>query len=224
MKIALRAVTISLFFILFGHSFGVGQQIGKINFNSPLGIPLYLAGTFGEIRSNHLHTGTDFRTLGITGLNVYAMEDGYISRIKIEPEGYGNAVYITHPGGYVSMYAHLERLRDDLEKYCKKEQCKQKLFSVDIFLKFNEIHVKKGDFIAWSGNSGGTSGPHLHLEIRAAKSQDPLNALLYLNKQIHDTISPIIEKLWIYPLSTNSAVNHQFAKMNYSVVSTKNYY
>ena len=224
MKIALRAVTISLFFILFGHSFGVGQQIGKINFKPPLGIPLYLAGTFGEIRSNHLHTGTDFRTLGITGLNVYAMEDGYISRIKIEPEGYGNAVYITHPGGYVSMYAHLERLRDDLEKYCKKEQCKQKLFSVDIFLKFNEIHVKKGDFIAWSGNSGGTSGPHLHLEIRAAKSQDPLNALLYLNKQIHDTISPIIEKLWIYPLSTNSAVNHQFAKMNYSVVSTKNYY
>jgi hypothetical protein len=224
MEIALRAVTISLFFILFGHSLGVGQQIGKINFTPPLGIPLFLAGTFGEIRSNHLHTGTDFRTLGITGLNVYAMEEGYISRIKIEPEGYGKAVYITHPGGYVSMYAHLERLRDDLEKCCKKEQYKQNLFSVDIFLKANEFHVKKGDCIAWSGNSGGTSGPHLHLEIRAAKSQDPLNALLYLNKQIHDTISPIIEKLWIYPLTTNSSVNHQFARMHYSIVATKNYY
>ena len=186
----------------------------------PLDIPLKLAGSFGEIRLNHLHSGTDFRTLGITGLNVYAIEEGYVSRIKIEPDGYGKAIYITHPNGYVSLYGHLERFRNDIEKYCKNEQYKQSTYSIDVILKPREISIKKGDFIAWSGNTGGTSGPHLHLEIREEKSQDPVNPLLYFQKNISDTIPPVIEKVWIYPLSEKSAINRQFATAYYNVTSS----
>jgi hypothetical protein len=190
-------------------------------FGPPLDIPLKLAGSFGELRPNHLHSGTDFRTLGITGLNVYAIADGYVSRIKIEPEGYGRVVYITHPNGYISLYAHLEKLRGDIENYCKKEQYKQSTSNIDIILKPHEINVKKEDFIAWSGNSGGTSGPHLHLEVREEKSQDPLNALRFYHDKVSDTIPPVIEKIWIYPLSEKSAVNRQLATAYYNVATLK---
>jgi hypothetical protein len=202
-------------------NFKLAAQLSKnYNYGLPLDVPLKLAGSFGEIRLNHLHSGTDFRTLGITGLKVRAIEDGYVSRIKIEPDGYGKAIYITHPNGYVSLYGHLEKFREDIEKYCKNEQYKQNAFVIDATLKPREINVKKGDFIAWSGNSGGTSGPHLHLEIREEKTQDPVNPLLYYLKNVSDTIPPVIEKVWIYPLSEKSAVNRQFAPAYYNVISS----
>ena len=220
MKIFSKAIYIFLFLILLVNLRLAAQLLKNYDYGLPLDVPLKLAGSFGEIRLNHLHSGTDFRTLGITGLNVFAIEDGYVSRIKIEPKGYGKALYITHPNGYVSLYGHLERLRDDIEKYLKTEQYKQSSFSVDVTPKPHELSVKKGDFIAWSGNSGGTSGPHLHLEIREGNSQDPVNPLWYYQKKVSDTIPPVIEKVWIYPLSEKSAVNHRFATAYYNVTSS----
>jgi hypothetical protein len=126
------------------------QNISKIDFRSPLDIPLYISGNFGEIRSNHPHTGIDFRTLGVTGLNVYAVADGYISRIKIEPEGYGYALYITHPNNYVTLYGHLDHFRNDIYLYCKNEEYKEKSYSIDIQVSPDIFPVKRGDIIAWS--------------------------------------------------------------------------
>lgn len=112
-------------------------------FRNPLDIPITLAGTFGEIRSNHFHTGLDMKTEEREGLVVHAAADGYVSRINVSGYGYGNALYITHPNGYVTVYGHLSRYNDVIMKYLRKIQYERQRFSVDIQLKPGEIRLKK---------------------------------------------------------------------------------
>ena len=181
-----------------------GQQ--QPDFRSPMDIPLILSGNFGELRSNHFHSGIDIKTQGVTGHNIFAIESGYVSRIKVQTGGYGKALYIAHPGGYTSVYGHLEDYNQTISKYVRDIQYHRKSHGVDLYLQPGEIEVSKGDVIAYSGNTGSSSGPHLHFEIRRTSDQHPLNGLFF-NFPIEDDIAPSILKAAIYPLDESSHVN-----------------
>tara|TARA_B110000211_G_C14057223_1_gene543933 strand:+ start:87 stop:1808 length:1722 start_codon:yes stop_codon:yes gene_type:complete len=174
-------------------------------FGSPLDIPLFLAGNFAELRSNHFHAGIDIKTQSVEGKNVLSSADGFVSRIKIRTGGYGKIIYIDHPNGYTTTYAHLQKFSKKIDAFVKKEQYHQKSFSIDYYPDSNEIKVLKGELIALSGNTGGSGGPHLHFEIRETESEHAMNVLLF-NMPIKDKIAPIIRGIRIYPLGDNSSV------------------
>ena len=141
-------------FILFASTF-VFAQYPKDYFRSPLEIPLNVSGTFGELRTNHFHSGIDIRTNEQEGLPVYATADGYVARIKVSVFGYGKALYIAHPNGYTTVYAHLQRYADKIEDYVKKMQYSQKKYEVEAYLTPDILQLKSGDVIAYTGNTGG---------------------------------------------------------------------
>ena len=184
------------------------NQYPKDDFISPLNIPMQLAGNFGELRPNHFHAGFDYKTKKIEGFPVFAAADGYVSRIKISIFGYGKAIYITHPNGYTSVYGHLQKAAPIIEKYIKENQYKDKSFEIELFLKPQELVVKQGDTIAFSGNTGGSEGPHLHFEIRDSKTEKIINPMLFgFDNQLIDTKKPTITNLLVYPISENTIVN-----------------
>jgi len=198
--------TLFIIMVMFSTSLIAQNNYPQNYFMNPLDIPITLAGTFGEIRSNHFHTGLDIRTDGKDGLVVRASADGYVSRINVSPYGYGNALYITHPNGYVTVYGHLSRYNDVIMQYLRKRQYEMQKSSVDLYPIANEIKVKKGDTVAFSGSTGGAEGPHLHFEIRDEKSEDPLNPMLFgLTTVDHE--APVIRGICIYPLNDSSTVN-----------------
>jgi hypothetical protein len=166
------------------------------DFRSPVDIPISLAGNFGEPRRLHFHTGLDIRTNQQEGLNIYSIADGYISRINISGSGYGKAIYITHPNGYVSVYAHLQKLVGRFAERLEQEQYKNESFAVDFNLLPDELPVKKGEIVALSGNTGGSAGPHLHFEIRDTLER-PINPMLF-GYNLKDNIKPIISFLKFY--------------------------
>lgn len=172
----------------------------KNEFRNPLGITNYLAGNFGELRSNHFHTGIDIKTNQKEGYNVYAVGDGYISRINVSATGYGNALYIDHPNGYTSVYGHLQRFNETIEEYVRKYQYKNESFHVEIYPKKNELKIQQSDIIALSGNTGGSGGPHLHFEIRDTETEEPINPFLF-GFDIPDTSAPLVNGLYIYPIN-----------------------
>lgn len=168
----------------------------------PMKIKMGLSATFGELRNNSFHAGVDIKTDGKIGKKVYAVADGYVSRIGVSPYGYGNVVYVTHNDGYMSVYAHLESFNSKIGKYVKDKQLESKSFAQSLFLKKGEIPVKSGDFLGLSGNSGGSGGPHLHYELRNAQ-QHPLNPYLFGFK-INDGIKPGINGIALYPKELSS--------------------
>lgn len=184
----------------------ISQEIVKDYFRSPLDIPLYLSGNFGELRSNHFHAGLDIKTQGVVGQNVYAVADGYVSRIKASPYGYGNALYITHPDGHTSVYGHLQKYNETITKLVKDYQYKKERFAVELFPTPFQLQVKKGEIVAYSGNSGGSGGPHLHFEIRNTANEHPMNPLAF-GFDIKDAIKPDIYAVTVYPLDDTSFVN-----------------
>ena len=170
----------------------------------PVKIPIYLSATFGELRNTAFHAGVDIKTNGKTGYRVYAVADGYVSRIGVSPYGYGNVVYVTHNDGYMSVYAHLEGFNDKISKYVKNKQMASKSFAQNLFLEKGEIPVKVGDVLGYSGDTGGSGGPHLHYELRDA-NQHPVNPFFFGFK-VADKIKPIINGFAVYP-SGKSSVN-----------------
>lgn len=178
----------------------------KNYFDTPLKIPLLLSGNFGELRSNHFHSGLDFKTQGREGLPVYAPADGFVSRIKVSPYGYGLALYIDHPNGYTTVFGHLSRYNKVIDAYVKERQYRKQRFDVDLQLSPETIRIKRGEVIAYSGNTGGSGGPHLHFEIRETASARPVNPLLF-NFPVKDNTPPVIKGLMLYPLSANASIN-----------------
>lgn len=171
---------------------------------SPLDIPIKLSGTFGELRNTHFHTGIDIKTGGTQGLKVKAVKKGYLSRVRVSVGGYGKSLYIKHYDGTTSVYAHLKKFSDVIEKYVKKIQYKNRSYEIQSFPKVDEITFDSGELIGYSGNTGSSSGPHLHFEIRNSKSNSPLNPLnLNLNLNIEDTINPIIKGIYLYKVYKN---------------------
>ncbi|MCB0762368.1 MAG: M23 family metallopeptidase [Flavobacteriales bacterium] len=183
-------------------------QTDSVVWQAPLDIPLFLAGNFGELRSNHFHSGLDIKTQGREGLTVRAAEEGYVSRIKISPYGYGLAVYVTHPNGYTTVYAHLQRYSAEIEAFAKEAQYDLQQFEVDLFPTPGQLPVAQGQMIGLSGNSGSSGGPHLHFEIRETESEFPVNPLLF-NLEIQDDVAPEIREVMIIPLNDRSWADGQ---------------
>ncbi len=183
--------------LLTAQTFFSAKNYPNHSFMKPLGIPFAFVGNFGETRPDHFHSGLDIRTGGKENLPVYAVEDGYISRVKIEAKGFGNALYITHANGYTTVYAHLNRFYPELESFVRRKQYQQKSWVYDQTFFPDQFWVRKGTLIAWSGNTGSSQGPHLHFEVRNAKTDAPLNPLLFFN-EISDKQSPVIHQLSVY--------------------------
>lgn len=197
-----------LLFFLFSVALFAQQPYPQDYFRSPMDIPIHPSGTFGELRTNHFHSGLDFRTEQREGLPVYAAADGYVSRIRVSSYGYGTALYIDHPNGYTTLYAHLQKYSPKIDAYVRAKQYEKKSFDIELFLKPGELTVTKGELIGSSGNSGGSGGPHLHFEYRDTKSEWVINPLLFgLDKKMEDTKAPTISGLMVYPLADNAAVN-----------------
>ena len=192
-------------FLLFTASKGISQDIVvsktyPTDFRPPMDIPPSLSGSFGEVRSNHFHSGLDYRTNQREGYPVYAVSDGYISRLRVQIGGFGNAVYITHPNGYTSVYAHLQRFNERISQLILDYQYRKQSFDVDFPLLPIEIPVKKGEIIAWSGNTGSSGGPHLHFEIRDSQTEETINPQLF-GFDIPDKVKPQITGLYVYHLN-----------------------
>ncbi len=182
------------------------------DFRNPLDIPTILAGTFGELRANHFHAGIDIKTQRKEGLPVYAVGDGYVSRIKVALWGYGKVIYVAHPNGYTSVYAHLSKFGNRIEPYVKERQYKKESYETgNIFPKKDQIPVKKGQIIAFTGSTGGFVAPHLHYEIRDTKTEKIINPFLF-GVKVEDTIAPKIKGLIVYPLTDSSRVNQNINK------------
>lgn len=174
-------------------------------FQSPMDTPLYLSAPFGSLRDNHFHSGMDIRTYEKEGLPVYAIADGYVARIKYASNGYGKAIYINHPNGYTSVYGHLQKTDGELAAYIKRYQYEIERFDFDHFPGNGNLKVTKGQIIGWSGNSGGSTGPHLHFEIRDTKTEEVINPQLFGIPGV-DLYAPLIKKLVVYALDANRPV------------------
>nr|WP_315421366.1 M23 family metallopeptidase [uncultured Pedobacter sp.] len=193
--------------LLFASTFVQAQQIYSTNkypitdFRQPLDIsPPALAGSFGEIRGNHFHSGIDFRTNQREGYPVYAVADGYISRLRVQNSGFGQALYINHPNGFTTVYGHLQRFAPKIATIVKNLEYEKKSFEIDEFPDATLIPVHKGEIIAWSGNRGSSGGPHLHFEIRDTKTEETINPQFF-GIIIPDNIPPVIHGLYVYRLN-----------------------
>ena len=166
----------------------------------PLDIPLLLSGNFGELRGSHFHAGLDIKTQGRQGFPVKSILAGSIRRIRVTVTGYGKALYIDHADGTTSVYAHLQKFAPKIEQIIKERQYKKEKFLIQSYSKTNELTVEQGEVIGYSGNTGGSLGPHLHFELRDTKAQTPLNPL-ELGYNIQDTQRPVIRGMYQYDLN-----------------------
>ncbi len=210
-----------VFVLFFSLSSVIGQtEYPKDYFVKPLKIPLILSGTFGELRSNHFHSGLDIKTQQREGLNVHSSAKGYVSRIKISHWGYGKALYITHPNGYTSVYAHLKKFAPKIEAYVKKHQYEKESFTIHLFPEATDLVVEKDEIVAYSGNSGGSGGPHLHYEIRDGNAK-PINPMLF-GIEIPDNKIPEIRAGVVYSFGDSSHVNQSNKLKELKIIKRKN--
>ncbi|MDG2174204.1 MAG: M23 family metallopeptidase [Flavobacteriaceae bacterium] len=197
-----------IFILLISSSLISQNNLLKQEKTNPLDIPIILSGTYGELRSNHFHSGIDIKTKGIQGLNVYSYASGYVSRIKVSHGGYGKALYIKHPDGNTTVYAHLKKFSSKIEEIVKSKQYKRESYEIEFFPKENEISVLENEIIAFSGNTGGTTGPHLHFEVRD-KNQIPINPLINSSIYIEDDRAPFFKKLFYKSYDSNNVFDSQ---------------
>ncbi|MEM7103112.1 MAG: M23 family metallopeptidase [Bacteroidota bacterium] len=190
-------------------------------FRSPVGHDMRLSGTFGELRPNHFHMGIDIKPKYGIGEKLYSVADGRVSRINVSHRGYGNAIYIDHPNGYTSVYAHLHKFPTEIAEYVKAEQYARESFTLELYPDSTTFQVEKGEVIGYMGISGRSFGTHLHFEIRDTKSEVPINPLLF-GLKVKDNVPPVMNQLKVYYL------DHQLQSMKETVYTarkgSKNYY
>lgn len=186
---------------------------------NPFSFPILLSGSFGELRSNHFHSGIDFKTQGVEGKPIHAVKEGYVSRISVSPGGYGNALYLTHPDGTTTVYGHLLRFSSKIASYVKEQQYSQERFAINVFPDAGLFPIEKGEVIALSGNTGSSGGPHLHFEVRDTKSEEALDPVVYFKNQITDKRPPRIQSIMFYPVEGEGIVNGSRRKQEYKQIS-----
>jgi hypothetical protein len=217
----------SAFFILLLLSFNI--SFGQSGKNSYYLFPInpgqqnFLAGSMGELRSSHFHAGIDIKTGGQIGLPVHAAADGFVWRIRVAKGGYGNAIYLKHPNGTTTVYGHLDKFEKNVARYVLENQYTQESFDIQLFPNSSIFPVKRGDIIAYSGNTGSSSGPHLHFEIRDER-QDILDPLQYGFEEIQDHQSPLIKNIAFVTLNPDSRVNHTFGRHEFDVIKTEHFF
>ena len=189
---------------------------------NPVEFPILLSGSFGELRSNHFHSGIDFKTQGAEGKAIHAVQGGYVARIAVSPWGYGNALYLAHPDGTTTVYGHLQRFNARIAAYLKEQQYAQERFQVDLSLTPDQIPVEAGEVVAWSGNTGSSGGPHLHFEVRDTESEEVLDPLERYIDQVTDTRPPSIQGLLVVPMPGKGVVNGSARKLKPTLVTAKN--
>ena len=196
----------------------------EYNLNSPIDLPLNLSGTFGEFRSSHFHYGLDITTNKKSGYEVYSIESGSIIRIRVSTSGYGKAIYVDHLNGLTSVYAHLKEFSPKIQEYIKEQQYLNKSYNIQKFFNVGDLVIDKGELIGYSGNTGGSSGPHLHFEIRDTKSQNPLNPLSFEYKY-EDNRRPIIRSLYVFDetdsFKKDNPKQYPIEKINDSIYKSK---
>ena len=201
--------------------FAIVQTIVAQDFIFPMDLrPVYLSANFGELRPNHFHSGLDMKTDKVEGKVVRAVDTGFVSRIQVTPTGYGHVLYVDHPCGYTTVYAHLKSFDPRLDSIVKAYQYEKKVHTVNITLTPDQFPVAKGQQIALSGNTGSSGGPHLHFEIRKTENQHALNPMLFYD--LKDNVPPKIYRVGVYPMDTNSFVNHKQQKQLFETVSKGN--
>lgn len=193
------------------------QQLRK-----PMDILVLLSGNFGELRSNHFHSGIDFKTQGVEGKPIHSVQDGYVSRISVSPWGYGNGLYITHPDGTTTVYGHLQKFSQKITAYLKEKQYEQESFNVNLSLTPDELPVKEGELVALSGNTGSSGGPHLHFEVRDTETEEPMDPIEYYKDLIKDTQAPKIQGIMVYSMPGKGVVNGSRRKLELKPVTAKN--
>ncbi len=182
--------------------YGLSQDF---DFHKPLSIPISIGAYFGDLRPNHFHMGIDYRTNGVEGLNLHSISDGYVSRVRTTPYGYGQVVYINHTNGLTSVYAHCSKFSGKLDSVVNVAKLNQQNNEIELYLDSNAVPLKRGEVFALSGNTGSSTGPHLHFEIRETATDTPLNPLLYGlgNKDIY---TPTINSIKVYGLSNEGFI------------------
>ncbi|OOQ58195.1 M23 family metallopeptidase [Mucilaginibacter pedocola] len=178
------------------------KQYPQGYFRYPLDLAPTTAGSFGELRPNHFHSGLDFKTMQRTGYPVHAVADGYVSRLRIQFGGFGQALYITHPNGYTSVYGHIQSFTPEVFKYIREYQYKNQTFEADIAVPPGTFKVLKGDVVAISGNEGASAGPHVHFELRDTATEETINPQLF-GLTIPDDVPPTITAIGVYHLNGN---------------------
>ena len=178
-------------------------------FRAPLANTLTMSGSFGELRGGHFHSGLDFTTGERPGLPVKAIAQGFIVRIKVSATGFGKALYIRHPNGYTSVYAHLSSFQKPVAEYVKKAQYRQESYQLNLYPGEDQFQVRQGEVIGQSGNSGSSTGPHLHFEIRETRTEKPINPLFF-GFQVKDTRAPVMRGLRLYPKGPEGQLRVEF--------------
>jgi hypothetical protein len=202
---------------------GRAQEYPQDFFIAPLDPPITITGSFGEVRKNHFHSGIDLSTDEEEGIPVMAAADGYVSRIKIAADGYGKALYITHPNGYVTVYGHLQKFTAQINSYIRRMQYEKQIFEMDVNPKPEEFIVKQRDVIGYSGSTGSADGPHVHFEIRDEKTEEPINPLLF-GLPVKDSIPPELHFVRVFPMRESGILNTTDSALTYELVSEKGVY
>lgn len=195
----MKKISFFIIFICLGVISVKAQYVSK--YRSPVDFTIVLAGNLGEVRANHFHSGIDIKALRGVGSPIYAVADGYVSRIGVAPNGYGNFLMVTHKDGTSSLYAHLDDFSATIKRFVTQEQLKAQRYALDLYLTPDKFPVKSGDVIAKLGNSGSSGGPHLHFEIRDSNANS-INVISRGIYHVPDREKPICSKLFVYQCDT----------------------
>jgi hypothetical protein len=214
----LRFTYVFISFLLLSNTLQ-SQEVPKDYFANPMQIPLVLSGSFAELRSNHFHSGLDIKTQQREGIPIYAPADGYVSRLKVSHYGYGKALYLKHPNGYSTVYAHLSNYANGIQDFVKTNQYNKESYEIELFPDAQSLPVKKGELIGYSGNSGSSGGPHLHFEIRDGASR-PMNPMLF-GIEIPDSKKPLVNNVIAYPLSDDARINESSEPVKLRLIKQK---